>query len=67
MLVHSIESGIAAPIFESEKVVGCLYFDRREDLTELYDREDLDDARAFADCFADGIQHFLLRRSQVSA
>jgi hypothetical protein len=62
IMLNAIQSGLAAPVMEEDKVVGCLYFDRRERMDQMFDEHDRADATAFAEVFTDAVQSFLLRR-----
>lgn len=62
IVAHNISTGIAAPLLEEGKVIGCLYLDRREHVDQLYGKADLDDAAAYAESFADVAEHWHARR-----
>jgi len=59
IMLNQITAGIAAPLVEGDQTIGCLYLDRRENVTELYSEVDAQDAKAFADIMVEAHEFFL--------
>jgi pSer/pThr/pTyr-binding forkhead associated (FHA) protein len=60
---NRIHAALAAPLFERDAVVGCMYVDRRRGAdAPAYERDDAEDALACAETFVLAAGHFVARR-----
>jgi len=63
MVLNAIQTGIAAPILEGGEVVGCLYFDCREDPDRAFGPDGALDATTMAEAFGEATEFFVVRQA----
>jgi pSer/pThr/pTyr-binding forkhead associated (FHA) protein len=65
---NKISTGVAAPIFaggmQAPEVIGCLYFDRREEVKKRFGARDAAEVAAMAGLFADVMRFWELRDAE---